>query len=100
MKTVIWLLGSTIFSRLNSLLSNSDGVASWLLTSTLNLVLAGTVSSDGWNLWSLMTSLYSGTSAAAAAPATRLKATSPATRTRFMDYALPLDDVEMIMVLI
>src|SRR6185437_14429249 len=64
--TVMVLFGSTIFSRLKSALSNSEGVALRLVTSTLNLVLAGTFSDAGSNLWFCRTRWNSGALSACA----------------------------------
>src|SRR5579883_650796 len=68
MKTVTVLPGNTIFSRLKSLLSNSDGVLSSLVTRTLNLVWARTFSVDGMNWWLRITSLYSAMAGVGLAP--------------------------------
>src|SRR6185312_692376 len=54
------LFGSTIFSRLKSALSNSEGVTLRLVTSTLNLVFAGTFNEAGSNLWFCSTRWNSG----------------------------------------
>src|SRR5579863_6865814 len=66
MKTTMLWFGRTTLSRLKSVLSNSSGVASSLVTRILNLVSAGTWSSVGWYWWFLITKANSGTSAAAA----------------------------------
>src|SRR6185312_5545217 len=69
MNTVMVLFGSTIFSRLKSELSNSDGVALRLVTSTLNLVFAGTFNDAGSNLWFCRTRWNSGVLSACAGSA-------------------------------
>src|SRR6185437_4373647 len=69
MNTVMVLFGSTIFSRLKSALSNSEGVALRLVTSTLNLVFAGTFSDAGSNLWFCRTRWNSGVPSACAGSA-------------------------------
>src|SRR4051812_5247175 len=60
----------TTFSRFNSWLSNSSGVASWLTTISLILVFAGTFNSVGTKRWPRITRWISGGSFAQATDAT------------------------------